>query len=291
MANVFAGYRGIADVDGIGNVRFGDASITATQEVIAPDMIMGDWDHDAYYFGPITVGGSMSGPVTETFASGTGLFGWGAKRTGTCGELSAHDVTLYYYCGTPAIGNTMNYRTFTDMYINSLGFSCAAGDVANFSIEFMGKSAGSWSSGNPPEFQTPEKIITWEKCGISITGGSETSGVDVSGLAFSNFDFTIANNIETVYSLSQTDLFPYELVPGLRTISGTLSVYNTPTFDGHLAWDDYVAAGVSTITFNIGALSVDLKVRFHRVQPASSVSPIISTVGFTGVTHQDSLDA
>ena len=29
-----------------------------------------------------------------------------------------------------------------------------------------------------------------------------------------------------------------------------------------------------------------MAVRFHRVEPASSVGPIISTIGFTGVSHQ-----
>ena len=67
MGSVFPGYRGLADIGGVGQVRFADASITAKQEVEAPDLIMGDWDHDAYVYGKIEVGGTISGPVTETF--------------------------------------------------------------------------------------------------------------------------------------------------------------------------------------------------------------------------------
>jgi len=288
MARVNPGYRGLADVDTVGQIRFSDASIAARQEINAPDLIMGDWDHDAYVYGPIEVGGSISGPVTETFAAaGTGVFDWGCKRIGDCGTLQEYDMTLYYFCGAPDCGNTYRSRTFTEMQINSMNFSVAAGDIANFSIDLIGTSAGAWSTGDPPAFQEAEKLITWDKTSVQIALGDTSPDVDVACLDFSNFDFTISNNIETVYSLGQPNLFPFELVPGLRTITGSISVYNTPTFDGADTWDDYLAANISTITFNIGDISIDMKVRFHRVEPASAVGPIISTVAFTGVTHQD----
>jgi hypothetical protein len=92
-----------------------------------------------------------------------------------------------------------------------------------------------------------------------------------------------------VYSLGQSatvGLFPVDIVPGLRTITGSISVYNTPQANGKDNWDDYLAADVSTIAFDIGGLALDMKVRFHRVEPASSTGPVISTIGFTGVTHQ-----
>lgn len=284
MANVYAGYRGLADIGGVGQVRFADASISAKQTVEAPDLIVGDWDHDAYYYGKIDVGGSISGPVTETFISGsgggTGLFTYAVTRNGDCGTLTAADTTLYYYCG----GSENRARTFTGMYVNTLGFSCAAGDVAQFTMDLMGSGASAWLTTDPPHFTTAEKLLTWEKVGIVITPGSEYT--PPASIAYSNFNFDISNNLQPVYSLGQTNLYPYEIVPGLRTISGSISVYNTPDFHGEDAWDDYVAAGVSTITFAIGSISISMKVRFHRVEPASSTGPIISSVGFTGVTHQ-----
>ena len=151
MANVHPGYRGLADVAGVGQVRFADANITARQEINAPDLIMGDWDHDAYVYGPITVDGTISGPVTETFVSGSGggsLWEWGVQRTGSCGELDSETVTLYYYCG----GSDSNSREFTGMMVNNLGFSCAAGDIANFTIDVMGTAAGDWQAATPPTF-------------------------------------------------------------------------------------------------------------------------------------------
>jgi len=288
MGNVYPGYRGLADIAAVGNVRFADAGITARQEVNAPDLIMGDWDHDAYVYGPIEVGGTISGPVTETFVSGAaggGLWDWGVKRNGDCGTLTESDVTLYYYCG----GSDQRGRIFTDMLVNSLNFSCSAGDIAQFSIDILGKGVGAnngWISTDPPHFTTAEKLITWDKVNVTITTVGDSDFTLPANIAYSNFDFTIANNLETVYSLGQADLFPFEIVPGLRGITGSISVYNTPESNGADKWDDYLAANVGNITFDIGGLSLDMKVRFHRVEPASSTGPIISSIGFTGVSHQ-----
>jgi len=284
MANVHPGYRGLADIAGVGQVRFADANITARQEINAPDLIMGDWDHDAYVYGPIEVGGTISGPVTETFVSGGAggsLWDWGVKRYGTCGTLNTDTVTLYYYCG----GSDAKNRTFSNMLVNSLNFSCAAGDIANFSIDIIGTAAGAWGVADPPPFTTEEKLVTWDKVSVSISPGDENF-TPPANIAYSNFEFTIGNNVETVYALNQPNLFPYELVPGLRTITGSISVYNTPESDGVDTWDDYLASGMGTIGFDIGGLTISMKARFHRVEPTSATGPIISTIGFTGVGHQ-----
>ena len=285
MGNVYPGYRGLADIAAIGQVRFADANITARQEVNAPDLIMGDWDHDAYVYGPIEIGGTISGPVTETFVSGSAggsIWDWGVKRNGECGTLDSNDVTLYYYCG----GSDNRGRSFENMLVNSLNFSCAAGDVAQFSIDIMGDGVGPWLSSDPPHFTDAEKLITWDKVDVEITSVGDSEFPLPANIAYSNFDFTISNNLEVVYSLGQPDLFPFEIVPGLRGITGSISVYNTPQSDGADTWDDYVAASVGTIQFDIGGLTLDMKVRFHRVEPSSATGPIISTIGFTGVSHQ-----
>jgi len=284
MGNVFPGYRGLADIGGIGQVRFADANIAAKQEINAPDIIMGDWDHDAYVYGPIEVGGTISGPVTETFVSGSAggsLWEWAVQRSGECGTLDTETVQLFYYCG----GTDSNTRTFNNMLVNNVNFSTAAGDIAQFSIDILGDSAGDWTSAVPPHFTDAEKLITWDKVSVAITPGDEDFTVPTN-IAFSNFDFTVSNNLEIVYSLGQPNLFPFEIVPGLRTITGSISVYNTPESSGVDTFDDYIAANIGTISFDIGGLAIDMKVRFHRVEPAAATGPIISTIGFTGVGHQ-----
>jgi len=282
--NVNAGYRGIATIAG-NQVRFADANITARQEIEAPDLIMGDWDHDAYVYGKIEVGGTVSGPVTQTFTDGANsVLAWACGRTDPCGTLTAEDVKLYYFCGSS--------REFTNLFVNSLSISCAAGEVAQFSVDVVGTGAAGFVAETPPHFTTPEKLVTWDK--VNVTVGGTCDEASIANLRFSNFEFTVANNVETVYGLGQTDLFPFDIVPGLRTITGSLSVYNTPDFNGQDTWDDYCAEDTCDLTFTLGeascafteALTITMKVRFHRIEPTSSVGPIISTVGFTGVTHQ-----
>ena len=52
-------------------------------------------------------------------------------------------------------------------------------------------------------------------------------------------------------------------------------------------YDDFEAADTGTVEFNVGPdITVTLNVQWHRVEPTASVGPIISTVGFTGVTTQ-----
>ena len=273
---IHPGYLGLVDITGVGRVRFTDSNITARQEINAPDIIMGDYDHDAYVFGKIEVGGTVSGPVTETFGAAGGLWDWATSRTGTCKELAEAGLTVYYYCEKS--------RTFSGMKVNSVNFSCAAGDIAQFSIDLMGKSAAAWGSGTT-SYEDAEKLITWDKVSVAVGGGGPDAGA-LTNVSYSNFDFTISNNLEPVYSLSQDNLFPVQVVEGLRTITGSLSVYNAPEVDGVESWDDYTAADVATLAFNIGDLAVSFRCQFHRVEPAASVGPVVSTVGFTGVTHQ-----
>jgi hypothetical protein len=171
------------------------------------------------------------------------------------------------------------------MLVNSLNFTCAAGDIANFSIDIMGSSAGAWQVQDPPHFTDAEKLITWDKVNVQV-GGTGPGASVLTSVNYSNFDFTIGNNLEMVYALNQANLFPFEIVPGLRTITGSLSVYNTPEVDGVDRWDDYLASNFSSIVFDVGGLTITMQVQFHRVEPASATGPIISTVGFTGVGHQ-----
>ena len=45
---VYPGYKGIANIESIGLVRFADANLAVRQAIDARDLIMGDWDRDAY---------------------------------------------------------------------------------------------------------------------------------------------------------------------------------------------------------------------------------------------------
>jgi len=269
--DIHAGYQGIAAIGGLGNVRFSDANITVRQTVEAPDLVMGDWAHDAYVYGKIEIGGSINGPVTENF--GGTLWQWATERTG-CGYLSARSVDLQYYCGQS--------RSFPNVVVNSIGFSCAAGEIAQFNVDVMGyDSSTAWGSSSDT-YTDYEKLLTWDKVTVALNPGDENFTVPAN-IAYSNFDFTLSNNVTAQYSLGQPNLYPFDIVPGLVTITGTISAYDVPHADGVESWDDYAADGVGTCIFNIGATTITMRVRFHRVEPSAAPGPIVSTIGFTGV--------
>ena len=85
---------------------------------------------------------------------------------------------------------------------------------------------------------------------------------------------------------------PYDLAPGIRQISGSLTVFNTPDFNGAEKFEDYCAGNEHLIKVKIESLcaaageEVEMRVRFHRIEPSLTPGVITSTVGFTGVSHQ-----
>jgi len=278
MATINAGYMGWASLGGA-SVRFTDASVAVQQEVNAPDLIMGDWDRNAWVAGPITVGGSMSGPITENFAAGAGsVFAIASKRSEPCGTLGEVELTLNYYCGGDG---GINARTFPLIQIQSLNVSCSAGDVAQFSLEFIGAQEPT-PAAYGGRFMDEEKLLTWDA--LKVTDG-------LGGL-ISSFDFTINNNIEAVYAIgSDMNYYPYALVPGLRHISGTVTYYNIPDDLGDARDYDSAHANRGKIGFSLGSgASFEFECAFHRVVPNSSIGPLMSTVAFTGVGNQTTLD-
>lgn len=281
MSSIHKGYMGYANIGGT-NIRFGDANITVRQDVNIPDLVMGHFDRGAYNYGKIEIGGTISGPVTENFAdnAGNSVWDWAYNRD-SCGALTPKEVALYYFCDAGGNGS----RTFPVLLANSVNFSCAAGDVAQFSIEVIGADKPSW--GGPVGGVTitdTEKLVTWDNVGLTITSG----GVVVpTNALLSSFDFTVANNCEAFWALGSTDLYPVEIVSGLRTITGSISAYDPQAFDGVDSYGGYDAdSGRATMSFNIGNTAVSFKVSFHRSEPVLNSGAIISTIGFTGTGIQ-----
>lgn len=288
MANVNPGYMGWATFTGTSGstqFRFADCNLAAKQDINAPDLITGHWNRQAYNYGKVDISGSISGPVGELFGTaGTGMWAMATARD-SCGQLNQGSLQIHYYC-SPGVGD--NTFTYGAAKVNSITFSCAAGDVAQFSMDMIGAQSADREdiSGT---FETPEKLITWDKVGLKVTPGT-ISGPDqqvFDSPYFSNFEVTFGNNVEAVYALGQPNLYPFALVDGITTITGSVSAYNIPEMFGAYNWDAYEAAGTGTVQFNVGPdIIVNLNVQWHRVEPTASVGPIISTVAFTGVTTQ-----
>jgi len=286
MANVNPGYMGWAELGAGGTkIRFSDCNIAAKQDINAPDLITGNFNRMAYNYGKVEITGSISGPVTENFAAvGSGIWDWSATRD-ACGLLSPKDVAIHYFCNSGGGVNTD--AAFTGMLANSVTFSCAAGDVAQYSVDTMAATVGAFSVGASGDSgEAAEKLLTWDQVNLTVSGTGPGAAAMTSSY-FSNFDFTLANNCTPVYRLGQDNLLPFEIVTGLRSISGSISVYNIPGAEGVLHYSDYDAGTTGTIAFDIGpGITITVNVQFHRIEPKSDVGPIISTVAFTGVGSQ-----
>ena len=283
MAEVNPGYMGFLTI-GSTNIRITDCSLVAKQEVNAPDLMGGSYNHHAWNYGKVEISGSASGPIDENFT--TDIWDWATKRD-SCGIMStSNPVTVNYYCvgGSSPVGIKSQVK-FSNILVNQLTISCTAGDVATFSLDMIGSGtvtygdADTWAS--PPD----AKLLTWDKVNATVTAPGASIGT-FSAPNLSSFDISIANNITAQYSLGQADLFPFALVTGMRSITGSLSAYNIPDFEGVDKWDDYTAGDFGGITFNIGSNSYSVSVEFHRISPAGQVGPIVSTLGYTGVGNQ-----
>jgi hypothetical protein len=306
--NIYAGYRGIAEIGGE-KLRFSDANISAKQSIEAPDMVMGDWDRDVYAYGKVTVDGSINGPLNQQMLVDGNIMEWACSRADTdlsnCGGNLSKDIILYYRCGEK--------RTFKKCYPNSFGISVTAGDVAQFTMDVIGAAETSadieWSDADAGDFsfQTPSKLLTWDQFSISVVKGTTDAVADSdvpsdidkeNNIRFQSFSLDCANNAEAAWGIGMnTDenlLYPFDVVAGLRHISGSLTAFGTPKFEGHKSFDDYCADGVHTMTIAVASSCADapvsssivLKVRFHRLETTLNTGIIQSTIGFTGVTHQ-----
>jgi hypothetical protein len=163
---------------------------------------------------------------------------------------------------------------------------------------------------NNPDDQTAEDNVFLKS--FPTNPSLDTRAVQ---LPFQNFTFTVTNNVEPQYSLSQSNLKPFDVVPGQRQISGSFTAYNVPDFHGFDHFDDYCAGVLCGPDYPIDAedptcsggapninehlirfsLSSDctstgadiiMRVRFNRVEPTLSSGVITSNVAFNGVGHQ-----
>lgn len=278
--SINAGYMGLAQIGGA-TLRFSDASISAKQEVVIPDLVMGDYDHDSWYYGPISIDGSISGPIDEAFSGD--IWTWATSR-GSCGELTDQELIISYFCSQ---GGTNGLRV-PQALANTLTINATAGDVANFSVDVI----GSGKDGNDPEFgnQTlsdtdTRRLVTWDKLGLTITGND---GIVFTDEVISAFEISIANNVTPAYSLGSGTLWPTELIAGIRTITGSITVYNIPAgpFD-MVSWDNYSTNSIGTVSFNLGTGGTkSVNVRWHRISPTATPGPVTATMAFSGVGHQ-----
>jgi hypothetical protein len=284
MASIIKpGFRGYAEIDGQTprvRIRFNSCSLNATQDIEAPDMVMGDDTHDAWAYGKIEVAGTISGPVTES----TGTFIDILEANITDGV----QINVKYFEGYT--------RAFTGCRLNSFTFNVSAGEVVNYSLDIIGVRR---EDTDPPDmvgFTKGEKLVTWDKASFRVGSLKFDEDVDWSTIydtltfqaGLQSFSFTASNNITRQFILGESDLFG-DLVEGMKSVEGSISSYteksSTGVGSGANFWDQYDGDYAYPIRFDIGSnLRVTAAVRFHRGTTELAVGPIVTAIGFKGVT-------
>lgn len=257
MADIYAGYMGSLNLGG-GNIPFDSANLAVKQGVGLPDVIAGTHKRVVSYADKIDISGSISGPLSDS--SGMSALWTKAYDRGTCGQPIDAEVSISYYCNGGA------GISFDKIYINSMSISCTAGDVAQFSLDFIGM--GESTSGGSSGTITATRLITWDRISISAYETCQS------------FDVNIANNLEPVYVLGSGSLLPDAVVGGLQTITGSVGVYSEGATGGWASGDVYDPTGAGSIT--IGGVGITItQIQWHRSEPVASVGPYVANIPFT----------
>ena len=271
------GFTGYAKAD-TNYLRFNSCSVNALQEVEAPDMVMGDYTHNAWAYGKIEVGGQISGPLTESTMAFINYV-WAGNR----------NIDIKYYGGFR--------RRFTGMWVNSITINITAGEVVQFTADFIGKGWSTTAAGTMSVYTNPEKLVTWDKC--SLFRGAQSSS-DFSAATheiqhLQSFSMTISNNITRQFAIKASDLYG-NLVRGMSAVTGSLVNYELKSAEGFLGgstqtgegaehWNAYENDAYYPIKFSVGGYDVRATVVFHRASSELSVGPVMTTIGFTGIGH------
>lgn len=253
---ISAGFMGKVTV-GANAIYVSSCNIARKQGVQIPDTVMGTYKRVVGGADKISIEGSCSGPVTDSFSS---IWNLAVDRTSvTCPQPELVDITVDMGCEN-------DVHTYNVM-INSATLSCTAGDVAQFSFDVIGRNTtstgGSGTLGSG-------RVVTWDS--ISITGAPGTGDV-------ASITMTVANACVPVYKIGSGTLWPDEIIGGIQTITGSVGIYGG-TFDS-AGWESQslFSSGTGSITF--GTLGTITGVTYHRPNPNLGVGPVIVEYPFT----------
>jgi hypothetical protein len=258
-------------------VRFASCSLNAVQTVEAPDLVMGDYTHNAWAYGKIEVGGQLSGPMTESTMAFVDYV-WSAPRT----------IELKYYGGYR--------RNFTGMLANSLTINVNAGEVVNFTLDFLGTGFSSTALAAMDPHTESEKLLTWDKAAMyygTQSGDPDWGTVNTLLSGLQSFSITITNNVSRQFAIRGSDLFG-DLVRGMSAVSGqavsyelksTEAVTGSQFGEGAEHWDTYDGDDYYPIKIDLGGTELRCTVVWHRATSELSTGPVLTTMGFDGIAH------
>lgn len=270
------------------------SSLNPVQAINAPELVQGEYNKKAWNYGPIETGGNVTGPLGEATAANLTDYAW--YRDNDYGDIMANqiDVEIYYYKAS----TNNSGRKFNGCQINSYALSVTAGDVATFTADFFGKDVqivANTEALSDPTLVACERLITWDQCSIEADAIASITDFDDQ---IQGWSITINNNLKRIYRVGQADLFPVEILAGIRDITGSLTVYadtgNAALLDklgvqpyaGANQWSDYAVGGTWSMIFKISTLiSLDLLCTFARTEANAMTDTMTYTVNFTGLCN------
>lgn len=269
---VHMGYMGSAKI-GNTNVYLTGCTLNPVQNLNAPDLIQGKHVKHIYNWDKIEIGGNLSGPIITNMGT---IWDGAYRRSAEKDEPSQkYDVSISYYKG--------GGRRFNGCFINTMEVSVTAGDVSQFSIDFFGTATGSTAGGAAWSGANCTRLVTWDQCTASVDGASG----DVQA-----FSVTCNNNLERIYKLNQSNMYPAFVKAGFREVTGSITVYaEGDPGNGH-AQDSSCNVRDGTFSFNFGcagssAISGGGTCVTHRSEASGSIGPALYTYNFTQVCVDD----
>jgi hypothetical protein len=201
------GYMGSATIGGI-PVYLTGSSLNPVQQINAPDVVQGNVIKRVWNWGKVEVGGNCTGPLAQNMG---GIWDSAIQRTNDLPyPIGGYDVAISYIEG--------GSRSFSGVHINTMEVSVTAGEVAQFSIDFLGAGytgVGGGGGGGPSS--TCVVLVTWDQCDASVSGAG--------GDAVQGASLNLNNNLERIYRLNQNDMNAYTVLAGFKEITGSVSYY------------------------------------------------------------------
>ena len=280
MANVYAGYMGLATVDGT-NVRCTAFNINPTQTPSFYDHVIGVNDtiptdsstkgeevgviqtqRTLWRPSPIIINGSMSFPATEETSS----LLFDHAKYGTY----ITEINFVHYCEAS--------KTYFNCRVNTYNFSVSSGDIVNITSELYARDIQDGTNLN--QYTDAQKLITWDKVTVNISPSLGT-GINLEGI-----NFNVNNNLVPIYTSDPTlidpsitnKLYPADLRLGMQHVSGNLLIYlrkGTTLLN--------ISTAITTISISCPGFSTTINVILTPEQIEGIIGPVITTIPFVGV--------
>lgn len=200
------GYMGSASINGV-EVYLTGSSLNPVQQINAPDVVQGSVIKRIWNWSKVEVGGNCTGPLAQ------GMGGIWTDATSRVNDLpspvNGMPVVISYIQG--------GSRSFSGVHINTMEVSVTAGEVAQFSIDFLGAGYNGTGGGGSPGSGCVV-LVTWDQCSASIDGAG--SGTEVQAASIS-----VNNNLERLYKLDQDNMNAFTVLGGFKEITGSVSYY------------------------------------------------------------------